>query len=277
MFHLISNLISSKKNIAIMALILFIVAGGLFYWWRMETSQRAYESHASKAAKLEKMGNEKAALREYEKALKYLPLNEEESLKKTKKTIARLKRKIEEESKKTAEVNDSTSTAGTDSPGVAGADGGDSGGDSGGGAEVVIPGANVDVSKVVLAELLPNKFENLHSEPMSGKEVASVRFDDASSESVIIIYVYRLSTAKEAFERAKASIEELYVNDASKVNLRGYYSGQQGYCGVSAQGDVMLSFSYSSLVFECLARSKTLDKAEIKEKLAALQGDIKKP
>lgn len=264
-------------------LILVIVVAGAFYWWQVESREQNYRAHIEKARQYEKQGKNEAAIKELQEALKYIPFNDASAKKQIEKKILTLKKEVEKSKKR--EVAGSRpgegSSGGSDGGSKSESSGNDSGfkGDTGNDStsDAQVPGATVDVKGVKLESLLPSSFGDMRSSPTGDSDVASVRFDDPDSNTTYIIYAYRMDSPEYAYERARFTTKEMYKKNAQEVKLLGDFSGQIGYYGENGQGDSILTFSFSSILFECLVRSDYLDTEGKKSKLIELAKGLKKP
>ncbi len=266
------ELIARKKVLIAVFLVIAVVSGGLTYWWRMESAEKNYRAHIEKAQQYENQGKDEKAIKELEKALKFIAPNDAKKKEEVKNKIAALIKKVEENKKRVNTATDTNggggSTGGNKKPG---------GDDSSTDASSGIPGAQVDVSGVDLIKLLPSSFESLSSSPVGDTNIASVRFDDVDADISYIVYVYRLDSPEKAYNRAKLSVKEVFNKNVSELKLTGDFKGQTGYYGEKDLGQSILTFSYSSILYECLMKSNFLDTPDRKSKLLSLQKSVKKP
>lgn len=263
----------SKRKVYIAAVLLIVIAvAGAAYWWRMESAEENYRAHVEKARQYEKQGKNEEAIKELEDAKKFVAPNDTVKKKEIENKIAALEKKIEENKKGASTApssnGDEDFTSGSEKPGGDGPTTGNS---------PVIPGASVDVSGIDLVKLLPASFESFNSSPTGDTDIASVRFDDVDANTSYFIYVSRLDSPEKAYNRAKLSVKEVFKRNVSDLKLTGDFKGQTGHYGERDLGQAILTFSYSSILYECLIRSGSLDTPGKKSKLLSLQKGVKKP
>lgn len=226
--------------------------------YRTALLNRAYERQVKVAESLEKQGKFKEALKKYEEALRFVPRNDSER----KRFILR---KVSEVKRKAAQAS-------------SGSNGSFGGGQEGKEATAAAAAEfNEMVAVKDIGTLLPASFMNMTGEVVSGKDVASVRFDDLDTRSSYFVYVYRHESVRKAQEFMTNARSVLFPENLKSVIMEGEYRGIPGFYGENERGDSALYFRYGNLVFEMLLRSETLKRDQRIEHLLELQRELKKP
>lgn len=254
----------NKKLMAFM--ILLVLISSVAYYYRINSLENAYQRSLSQAVKAERSGNLEKALKEYQEALKSLPLNDTQNKARLEKKITEIKKKIKSkkviaktpgEEKNQNELNSANNSSPNENSGST--------------------TAPVLINIKDLSALLPEKVFGIEGVIAKGEDITSARYDDVFSRTTYIIYINRFENADKAAKFVKNISENVFDKNRKIVDCVGDYAGIKGYYGENEQKDAAIYFSYGNLAFEFLLRSETLEQEKKLERLLELQKEVKKP